>query len=31
MATAASTFVSAARKLGVDKGQALRYVDAAFG
>jgi DNA-binding transcriptional regulator YhcF (GntR family) len=31
MASAANTFVSAARKLGVDKGQALRYVDAAFG
>ena len=31
MATAANTFVSAARALGVDKGEALRYVEAAFG
>lgn len=30
MATAANTFVSAARALGVDKGEALRYVEAAF-
>ena len=31
MATAAHTFVSAARALGVDKADALRYVEAAFG
>ena len=31
MATAANTFVSSARKLGVDKGEALRYVERAFG
>ena len=31
MATAANTFVSAARALGVDKGEALRYVETAFG
>jgi DNA-binding transcriptional regulator YhcF (GntR family) len=31
MATAAHTFVSAARALGVDKDDALRYVEAAFG
>ena len=30
MATAAHTFVSAARALGVDKDDALRYVEAAF-
>ena len=31
MATAAHTFVSAARALGVDKDEALKYVEAAFG
>lgn len=31
MATAAHTFVSAARALGVEKDDALRYVEAAFG
>lgn len=31
MAAAASTFVSAARALGVGKAEALRYLDAAFG
>jgi DNA-binding transcriptional regulator YhcF (GntR family) len=31
MATAASTFVSAAKALGVDKDDALRYVETAFG
>ncbi|MGE2730187.1 GntR family transcriptional regulator [Mycolicibacterium vaccae] len=31
MATAAHTFVSAARALGIDKGAALRYVETAFG
>jgi hypothetical protein len=31
MATAAHTFVSAARALGVDKDDALKYVEAAFG
>jgi DNA-binding transcriptional regulator YhcF (GntR family) len=31
MATAAHSFVSAARALGVDKADALRYVEAAFG
>lgn len=31
MAAAAHAFVSAARGLGVDKGEALRYLDAAFG
>ena len=31
MATAAHTFVSAARALGVDKDDALRYGEAAFG
>jgi len=31
MATAAHTYVSAARVLGVDKAEALRYVEAAFG
>ncbi len=31
MATAANAFVSAAQALGVDKGEALRYVEAAFG
>jgi len=31
MATAAHTFVSAARALGVEKSEAMRYVDAAFG
>jgi DNA-binding transcriptional regulator YhcF (GntR family) len=31
MATAAHAFVSAAKALGVEKGEALRYVEAAFG
>ena len=31
MATAAHTFVSAAKALGIDKADALRYVEAAFG
>lgn len=31
MATAANTYVSAARALGVGKGEAMRYVEAAFG
>ena len=31
MATAAHTFVSAAKALGVDKSDALRYVESAFG
>ena len=31
MASAAHTFVTAARALGVDKDDALRYVEAAFG
>jgi DNA-binding transcriptional regulator YhcF (GntR family) len=31
MATAAHTFVSAARALGVGRAEALRYVEAAFG
>src|SRR3954452_23213118 len=31
MATAAHTFVSAAKALGIEKGEALRYVEAAFG
>ena len=31
MATAAHTFVSAAKALGIDKVQALRYVETAFG
>ena len=31
MATAAHAFVSAAKALGIDKGEALRYVEAAFG
>ncbi len=31
MATAAHTFASAARALGIDKAEALRYVEAAFG
>jgi DNA-binding transcriptional regulator YhcF (GntR family) len=31
MATAAHTFVSAARALGVEKADALRYVETAFG
>jgi hypothetical protein len=31
MATAAHTFVSAARALGIDKAEAMRYVEAAFG
>jgi DNA-binding transcriptional regulator YhcF (GntR family) len=31
MASAAHSFVSAAKALGVDKHQALRYVEAAFG
>jgi DNA-binding transcriptional regulator YhcF (GntR family) len=31
MATAAHTFVSAARALGIEKDDAMRYVEAAFG
>jgi DNA-binding transcriptional regulator YhcF (GntR family) len=31
MATAAHTFVTAARALGIDKAEAMRYVEAAFG
>jgi DNA-binding transcriptional regulator YhcF (GntR family) len=31
MATAAHTYVSAARALGIDKAEALRYIQAAFG
>jgi DNA-binding transcriptional regulator YhcF (GntR family) len=31
MATAAHTFVSAARSLGIDKAAALKYIDSAFG
>jgi DNA-binding transcriptional regulator YhcF (GntR family) len=31
MATAAHAFVSAARALGIEKDEALNYVDAAFG
>ena len=31
MATAAHTFVSAAHALGIDKAEAMRYVEAAFG
>lgn len=31
MSTAAHTYVSTARALGVDKDQALRYVEIAFG
>jgi DNA-binding transcriptional regulator YhcF (GntR family) len=31
MATAAHAFVSAAKALGIEKGEALRYVEAAFG
>jgi DNA-binding transcriptional regulator YhcF (GntR family) len=31
MATAAHTFVSAAKALGIDKAAALHYIDAAFG
>ncbi|MCH9642540.1 MAG: GntR family transcriptional regulator [Actinomycetia bacterium] len=31
LATAANAFVTKARALGVDKGEALRYVEAAFG
>jgi DNA-binding transcriptional regulator YhcF (GntR family) len=31
MATAAHTYVSAARALGIDKAAALKYIDAAFG
>ena len=31
MATAAHTFVSAARALGIDKAEAMRYVEVAFG
>ena len=31
MATAAHAFVSAAKALGIEKGDALRYVEAAFG
>jgi DNA-binding transcriptional regulator YhcF (GntR family) len=30
MATAAHAFVSAAKALGIEKGEALRYVEAAF-
>ena len=31
MATAANTYVSAAKALGIDKAEALRYVETAFG
>lgn len=31
MATAANTYVTAAKALGVGKGEALRYIEAAFG
>ena len=31
MATAAHTFVSAARALGIEKAEAMQYVEAAFG
>ncbi len=31
MATAAHTYATAAKALGVDKGEALKYVEAAFG
>jgi hypothetical protein len=31
MATAAHAFVSAARALGIDKVEAMRYVETAFG
>lgn len=31
MATAAHTYATAAKALGVDKGDALRYIEAAFG
>jgi DNA-binding transcriptional regulator YhcF (GntR family) len=31
MATAAHAYVSAARALGIDRAEAMRYVDAAFG
>jgi DNA-binding transcriptional regulator YhcF (GntR family) len=31
MATAAHTYATAAKALGIDKGEALRYVEAAFG
>ena len=31
MATAAHTYVSAARALGIDRNEALKYVEAAFG
>jgi DNA-binding transcriptional regulator YhcF (GntR family) len=31
MATAAHAFVSAAKALGIEKGEALRYVETAFG
>ncbi len=31
MATAAHTYVSAAKALGIDKADAVRYVEAAFG
>ncbi|AGB25177.1 putative transcriptional regulator [Mycobacterium sp. JS623] len=31
MATAANTFVAAARALGIEKDEALKYVEAAFG
>ena len=31
MATAAHTYATAAKALGIDKGEALKYVEAAFG
>ena len=31
MATAAHTYATAAKALGIDKGEAMKYVDAAFG
>jgi hypothetical protein len=31
MATAAHTYATAAKALGVDKGDALKYIEAAFG
>ncbi|AEV74131.1 putative transcriptional regulator [Mycolicibacterium rhodesiae NBB3] len=31
MATAANTYVSAAKALGIDKAEALRYIETAFG
>ena len=31
MATAAHTYATAAKALGIDKGQALKYIEAAFG